>query len=142
MLLYAFVNGFVTFLYLFSENCERLDNMPQKTNEEAYRFWERVDNLNSERLNVFCERAGLDYNKVKHNRSDLRLMNCMETLAIAETLGTTMEYLLTGERKEVFYSPRVRAIADALEQDQDRLSAVEILLFGKPAGASAFTKNA
>ena len=116
--------------------------MPQKTNEEAYRFWERVDNLNSERLNVFCERAGLDYNKVKHNRSDLRLMNCMETLAIAETLGTTMEYLLTGERKEVFYSPRVRAIADALEQDQDRLSAVEILLFGKPAGASAFTKNA
>ena len=133
----ALVNSFVTFLYLFLENCETLDNMPKTTNDIAFYFWERVDNLNNGKLNVLCQRAGLDYNKVKHNRSDVRLMNCIETNAIAQALGTTMEYLLTGESSSVSYSPRVKAVADVLQNDDDKLGAVEVLLFGKKAGASS-----
>ena len=68
--------------------------------ENAYEFWERVDKLNTEKLNVFCEKVGLDYNKVKHNRSDVRYMSCTETLTIAKGLGTTVEFLLTGSGPE------------------------------------------
>lgn len=75
--------------------------MSDRITEMAFSFWKRVDSLNKKKLNELCVEANLDYNKVKHNRSDVRLMNCIETLAIAKSLNTTVEYLLTGNEERI-----------------------------------------
>ena len=54
---------------------------------------------------------------------------------IASALGVSVEFLLTG--KERISNPRLDAILNTLMADPDKLDAVEVLLFGKKAGASS-----
>lgn len=111
---------------------------------DANAFWNRVDMCNPYKtLKRLTDECGIDYRRVKKNRSDVRLPNTEDVYLLATRAGVSMEFLLTGQNTGHSYNPRVRVIAEALEQDQDKLGAVEVLLFGKPAGASAlFSKNA
>lgn len=110
---------------------------------DAYEFWKRVDEKNPyNTVKQLTDLSGIEYSRVKRNRSDERMPSVEDVYKLSSTLNIPMEYLLTGETKQVFYSPRVRAIAEALEKDEERLGAVEVLLFGKNAGQSVFTKNA
>jgi hypothetical protein len=110
---------------------------------DANAFWNRVDMCNPYKtLKRLTDECGIDYRRVKKNRSDVRLPNTEDVFLLASRAGVSMEFLLTGQNTGHNYSARVCAIADYLMQDQDRLGAVEVLLFGKNAGASMFTKNA
>ena len=105
---------------------------------DASAFWKRIDETNPYRtLRQLSDECGIDYWRVKRNRSDVRMPSAEDVYLFASVIGVPMEYLLTGESKTPFYSARVMAIADLLEQDQDKLGAVEVLLFGKKAGASS-----
>jgi len=105
---------------------------------DASAFWRRVDDNNPcNTLKQFMEECGIDYNRTKRNRSDVRLPDTEDVYRMATRIGLPMEYLLTGESRTPVYSARVMAIADMLMQDQDKLGAVEVLLFGKNAGASS-----
>jgi len=107
--------------------------------ELARAFWRRVDlSLDGATLKDVCEKAGLNYTSVRNRRSGAvyslpRLENGYQ---LAHNLGVSLEYLLTGQ-KTIPYNARIKAIADSLVTDPDRLDAVEILLFGKKAGVSS-----
>ena len=60
-------------------------------------LWKRVDSLRKEPLSVLCRRTGLSYARVKRNRTDCRIPSAEDLLIISQALGTSMEYLLTGE---------------------------------------------
>ncbi len=104
------------------------------TNEAISKYWERVDMLKGGiSLSEICAQAKLNYNRVKHNRSDMRLMNTEDTLALAEVLHTTVEYLLTGTEKTA-YPPRIKAIADHLCTIPDQaLDTVEAMVKALPS---------
>lgn len=65
---------------------------------EAYRVWKRVDILRKNiPLSQICRETGLNYSRVKTNRSDNRLPNIEDLYTFAGYLGCSMEYLLTGK---------------------------------------------
>ena len=106
--------------------------------ELARDYWNRVNIvLNGNTLKDLCEKAGLNYNSIRNRKSgNVYSLPRMENgLLLAKALGVSMEYLLTGEKNHI-YNPRVKAVADALENDSEKLDAVEILLFGKKVGQS------
>ena len=55
---------------------------------------------------------------------------------ISRTLGVSVEYLFTG-KEENHFSPRVQAIAIYLENNPEKVDAIEILLFEKSVGQSS-----
>lgn len=104
----------------------------------AREFWNRVDSkLNGATLKDLCDKAGLNYNSIRNRKSgDVYSLPRMESgYQIAKALGVSLEYLLTGETDRS-YNARIRAIADALESDPEKLDAVEVLLFDKKVGQS------
>ena len=117
-----------------------------RNNDLSLRLWKNVDKCREQiglTLNDICLRTGIKIDKIKNWRSRLTIPQADELFLVAEALDVSMEYLLTGQTTKVqIYSARVKAVADELQKDQDKLGAVEVLLFGKNAGASVFTKNA
>lgn len=105
----------------------------------AREFWNRVDmELGTETLKDLCHRAGLNYNSVRNRKSGK--VYCLPRLgtgyAIAQALGVTLEYLLTGKTGKS-PDPRINAIASYLEEHPDKMDAIEVLLFEKNAGQSS-----
>lgn len=81
----------------------------KKYNIDIDAFWNRVDALREHMLlKDLCQIAGLDPNKVMHNRSDKRLMNSLDTYCLARSLNVTMEYLLLGEEEEQGFDSRLK----------------------------------
>lgn len=92
----------------------------------AFEFWKRVDELRGERTLADISRAtGIDNHKIRQQRSDNRFPKPEDLRKIAEYLGTSEEYLLTGlvkeseARKKDTMSPEALAV----EKD-DRLKAL------------------
>lgn len=103
---------------------------------EGNEFWKRMDKIRpKEDLKNFAKRNGLDYVRLTNQRSDGRIPKLEDAYRISVALGCSIEYLITGEDGHR-YSARVKAVADALESDPEKLDAVEVLLFGKKAGQS------
>lgn len=68
---------------------------------DAYKFWERVDGKNPHQtLKRLTDECGIDYRRVKKNRSDQRLPNLEDAYLLASHEGTSVEYLLTGKEPE------------------------------------------
>ena len=103
--------------------------------DDVYAFWKRIDDANKGSLKDLCKASGVDYAKVRQNRTAMRYMSCMETLAFAQALNVSIEYLLVG--KEPRLSPRIQAIVDWLGEDEQRIGSLELLLFGGKAGKSS-----
>ena len=120
--------------------------MLMRNDDLSLRLWKNVDKCREQiglTLNDICLRTGIKIDKIKNWRTRLTIPQADELFLVAEALDVSMEYLLTGQTTKVqIYSARVKAVADELQKDQDKLGAVEVLLFGKNAGASVFTKNA
>ena len=110
--------------------------------ERAYAFWKRVDACNRKTtLLELCRSASLDYNRVKHNRSDCRVPKAEDLLLLAEALNTSIEYLLTGKERDSF-PPRIQTIAiRCLSASEEDLALIERVLRieaeKKPEGSEA-----
>lgn len=104
----------------------------------AYQFWASIDSL-LKMLGItnkeMAQKGHLDYNTVKSWRAKLRIPGSADLWTISKVLGVSMEYLLTGESsQEPALSPRIQAVVSCLEDDEDKLCAVETLLgLGKKA---------
>ncbi len=100
--------------------------MTQEIN--ATNYWKRIDYLMSNRvIREFCEETGISYNTFRCNHASLRMFNVTETYIIANALGVTVEYLLTGKQPNC-YSEELRTVIDILSKDTSKLEAVCTLL--------------
>lgn len=117
-----------------------------RNDELSLRLWNNVDKCREPlgiTLNDICKGTGIKLARMKSLRTRLAIPQADDLFLISSFLNVSMEFLLTGQTTKVqIYSARVKAVADELQRDQDKLGAVEVLLFGKNAGASVFTKNA
>ena len=60
-----------------------------------------------------CRRSGVDYNRVKHNRSDCRIPKADDLLLLSRGVGRSIEFLLTGEdHQESALPPEARAVME------------------------------
>ena len=107
--------------------------------DKAFRFWQRIDSLNKDgTLLNLCRRSGVDYNRVKHNRSDCRIPKADDLLLLSRGVGRSIEFLLTGEDHQgSALPPEARAVMedDALRtlvrycmEDRRLLSAIELII--------------
>lgn len=100
--------------------------MTNKINTTNY--WNRIDVLLGDTPSKdFCKQNGLNYYTFIGNRIDSRLCNIRETYIIANALGVTVEYLLTGKQPNC-YSEELRTVIDILSKDTSKLEAVCTLL--------------
>jgi len=99
---------------------------------DAYRFWDSVDALRgSEPLTRLCSRIGVNYARVKRNRTDCRLPSLEDACLFAFGLSTSVESLLLGTEDEtgmddevdaVRRDPRYRTLVRYSMRDEDLLN--------------------
>ena len=78
--------------------------MTMKKEEYGYSFWKRVDGLRAAldlQLKELSESVTVSYGTLKAQRSTNTLPKTLQILEIAETLGTTAEFLVTGKEPDV-----------------------------------------
>ena len=65
---------------------------------EAFDFWKRVDENNPYRtVKELSAECGITYNRMKKNRSDVRLPSIEDAFSLAQAEGVSVELLLTGK---------------------------------------------
>lgn len=70
----------------------------------GYEFWKRVDALREQlglTLSTLSDQVSLTYSTMRTQRSINTLPKTLQILEIAETLGATAEFLVTGKEPEV-----------------------------------------
>lgn len=99
--------------------------------ELAFEFWKRIDNLNDGKtLTSLAKKAEISYRNIKEQRSLNRLPKLEDAYKLAQTLSTTIEFLLTGD---TFFQPQfntqILAIANACKTaSEGDLNAIEKIL--------------
>lgn len=114
-----------------------------KENEDnAYAFWQRVDELRTGTLQDIADVIGIKEQSVRMMRSRCAMPRALAVKALAEYLGTTSNYLLTGEKgteepaapkelPEVEYvknSPEARALIRAVMRNPRLLEALAVII--------------
>ena len=102
----------------------------------ALGFWNRVDENNSSTLKELCTRAGVDYKRVMHNRTDCRVPKAEDMLNLSKSLNVSIEYLLTGqdpyrlsaEAKAVNEDPELQAVVRAIARDRRLLHVISAVV--------------
>ena len=75
-------------------------------------FWTRIDSLLGKRSLVWlAKETGLNYGSMKNRRTLDRFPSVEDSYIIAKTLGTTVEYLLTGESEQLA-CPEAKAVQE------------------------------
>jgi len=88
-------------------------------------------------LKKFAKDHGLDYVLMINQRSDCRIPKLKDAISYAKALNVSVEELCNGKRlNPETLDPRIKAIADCLASDPEKLDAVEVLLFEKKHGNS------
>ena len=65
---------------------------------DVYFFWDNVDNaLGHQSLATMAREVGLNYKTLKNQRSLQRLPGLEDSYLIAQHLGVSLEYLITGK---------------------------------------------
>ncbi len=88
----------------------------------GYRFWIRVDKL---RATVPCQLidmatlAGIDYTRIKNQRSANRLPKLEDAYQISRVLNCSIAYLLTGIREDASIPEKLQPLFDALHKASD-----------------------
>lgn len=110
--------------------------------ELGFSFWQNVDKKRGAlSLAEISRIKGLKYQRLKEQRSDNTLPRVDYAYAVADAIGTTCEFLLTGIEYKPRLSPRIQAIVDYLEEDERRIESFEQLFFGGNAGMSSVHKK-
>lgn len=96
---------------------------------DAYRFWKNVDAISDGvTLVALASKANLNYRTIKNQRSGNRMPGISEAYALAKALGTSIEFLLTGNDTSEF-PPRILAIAKrCMDAEEDDLRLIEKVL--------------
>ena len=107
----------------------------------AREFWQRIDDLRrGDSLKDIASKAGLNYDTLRNKRSGKIsvLPNLTDAYSLAQTLGVSMEFLLTGkdstssiqnhEAKAVEESPELQALVRAVMRDPQLLSALATVI--------------
>ena len=95
---------------------------------DAYKFWGNLDEARRGRasLKEICTRLGIAYQRIADQRSECRLPKLEDAYCLANELGVSIEFLLTGKDQLTTYPPRVERIAKAcLNANDEDLSLVE-----------------
>lgn len=109
---------------------------------EILAFWKRFDQKCRDcELNVIdvARATGLKYSNLKNQRSKLILPKTEAAIKIAQTLNTTVEFLLTGKDSEspvldpvllkISENPRLLSIASCLpKMNEDQLTSIETFI--------------
>ena len=115
------------------ENAVNIRNMV-----DAYLFWKNVDAaLGNESLASLARKTSLNYRTLKNQRSLMRVPDLSDSYAIAQQLGVSVEFLVTGKPSSSFIDPRIKVIVDWLQEDERRIDSLEQLVFGEKVGQSS-----
>lgn len=80
----------------------------------GFDFWREVDRLNKlETTKELAEVGGLNYVRMRNQRSEGRIPGSVDLLRISKVLGVSPEYLLTGQGEES--SSRYARIQDIID---------------------------
>lgn len=71
----------------------------KEKDDKAYAFWKRVDELRKETLQEIADVIGMKEQSLRVMRSRRSMPRALAVKALAEHLGTTSSYLLTGEEE-------------------------------------------
>lgn len=75
-------------------------------------FWKRIDSLLGNKTLVrLAEETNLNYGTMKKRRSLDRFPSVEDSYILAKTLGTTVEYLMTGEKDQLI-CPEAKAVQE------------------------------
>lgn len=95
-------------------------------------FWNRVEErLDGRTLKGLCAQAGLNYNSVRNRKSgpEYSLPRLETGVAIAQALGTTVEYLLLGMQHECSeYEKYLEFISIMDKKDPEKLRVIREML--------------
>ena len=108
------------------------------TELEVMRVWGRFDDLLKARdktLTDFAAVSGVKYNTISIQRTRHSLPNVEQFATMASYVGSTMEYLLTGEgevlcaeAQAVQDDPELRALVRAISRDRRLLAAISAVV--------------
>ena len=95
----------------------------------AFEFWNRVDLLRKDmQLQDLARMAGISYKTLTNQRVEHRYPKAEDMKNIARVLGTTQEYLMTGESRKTEYGIPKDSISECAEAvavyKDDRLKAL------------------
>ena len=79
---------------------------------DTYQFWKRIDSLRDVSISEISKISGINYQRLKEQRSSQRLPCGEDLLSISKALNVSIEFLLTGH--DVF-SPRIYSIAKKMD---------------------------
>lgn len=108
----------------------------------GYRFWKNLDLCKKSRsLTEIAKELSLNYNNLLDQRTSNRLPRLEIAYSLAEALGVSVEYLLTGKERDSF-PPRIQTIAiRCLSASEEDLALIERVLRieaeKKPEGSEA-----
>lgn len=124
-------------------------------NIDKSKFWERVNALLSQKnasLRGMCKQIGLPYSTLTNQISNIIIPPKLEQIVdMAEYLGITLDELIYGDTKTIYYSPeaqavekspRLQRIINVLQRAPEKLDALETFLDIKhiPAGGGSTHK--
>ena len=90
-------------------------------------FWVRVDyllKLKRKTLTVLCNDCEISYHSVNGQRTRKNLPKAEQLYAMAQYLGTSMEFLLTGIEPDFKLQEPLRTVVEHLQSNQEDLDAV------------------
>ena len=98
---------------------------------DAYLFWKNIDVARKGKrpLKDVCKQFGITYQRIADQRSECRFPKLEDAYFLALSYNVSLEFLLTGEKEDLYFSNRTLAIAKACEQAKDGiLESIEKLL--------------
>lgn len=106
------------------------------TTADANAIWERIDKKNQyNTLKKLIDAAGVDYSNVKKQRYLQRVPRSEDLYLIAQSLGCSMEYLISGKEYKS-YPERIERIINNImynATEEDLLLIERILRIQKPS---------
>ena len=122
--------------YQLSAEAKAVNKDSEHMKISALGFWNRVDESNSSTLKELCIKAGVDYKRVMHNRTDCRVPKAEDMLNLSKSLNVSIEYLLTGqdpyrlsaEAKAVNEDPELQAVVRAIVRDRRLLHVISAVV--------------
>ena len=90
---------------------------------EGYAFWRNVDYcLGCRNIADLARESNISYNTIRNQRSQNTLPNGFDMLSIAKVLGTTVEYLMTGEEpppRHTSYDDIIERLNNSTREERD-----------------------
>lgn len=110
-----------------------------RNKESAQRFWKEVDvRLKETGLNLYdlADASAVPYRSITSWRQKHLFPDLETTMLMAVRMGCSIDRLM-GNDSIQSVDPRIDAIIRYLKEDEKRIGAIEVILFGEKAGASS-----